>query len=398
MNPPASLPIEWLDAFAAGLYLFFGLVHLDLWLKRRDRATHFWLASASAGALLVDLTGMRLRVDDSPPALITTLNFLGVALVTASLLELVLTLGNERSGRFTRAIYLALAFAAPAIGFLRLELGSLFVLTCAVLLLTAMARAARGGLAGDRESRAIAAGLIVLVVCLVVDILMLTHVIPRVPGIPIAGFAILFLLSARALNGRYEREHRELVDLRNDLEERVSLRTRELEDANQRLAQASRTDSLTTLPNRRGFVEAGGLELTQCATSGQECSVVMVDLDHFKQINDRHGHAAGDAFLQAAAACLKSVLRDGDVAARWGGEEFILMLPNTDSATAMAVAENARAALAAFTGDSASETITASFGVARHSIDRSLESTIAAADAALYRAKELGRNRVILSE
>ena len=394
MIPRFQVTIEWFDAFAAGIYLLFGLIHLDLWLKRRDRASHFWLAGASVGALLVDLTGMRLRgVAPGVLGALPTLNLLGVAIVTASLFELVLSLGDQRSGRLTRTVYLALFVFALLIGFGGLsQLMAFFMLTCAVLLLSAMVHAARSGRAGDRESRAIAAGLVVLIVCLVMDILMLTHVIPRLPGVPIVGFTTLFLVSARALNSRYEREHRELVALRNDLEQRVSDRTRELEDANQRLAEASRTDSLTGLPNRRGFLDMGNIELQRSA----DCSVVMVDLDHFKEINDRHGHAGGDVLLKEAASCLRRVLRAEDLVARWGGEEFILLLPNTNTGAAVTMAEKARAALAAsaFERNGTIETITASFGIAQHRQDRSLEATIAAADEALYRAKEGGRNRI----
>ena len=392
-------PIELFDAFAAGMYLLFSAIHVDLWLKRRDRASHLWLALAAAGALLVDLSGMRLRAiaPGQEGLLLPIANLGGVALVTASLFELVLSLGNRKAGRLLRTLEAVLVVLVLLIGPGGMHsLQPSFFLLCAALLLGSMVQAARAGRDGDREARAVAAGLVLLIVFLVLDILQLTKLVPAVHGLPIAGFAILFLISASALNSRYEREHNELVSLRHELEHRVADRTRELEEVNRRLAEASRTDALTGLPNRRGFMDVAGHELQRSQRAGQPLSVVMVDIDHFKQINDRHGHSGGDDLLQAAASRLRSVVRAQDLVARWGGEEFIMLLPDTGAAAAAVAAENARAALAsyAFERNGTREHITASFGVAAHRPGRELDATIAAADAALYRAKEAGRNRV----
>lgn len=394
-----AVPIEWLDAFAAGIYLFFGLIHLDLWLRRRDRMSHLWLAGASGGALLVNVTGIILRRGEADlgPAL-TTLNLLGVVIVTSTIFELVRSLAGKLPTRAAHASYAVLAGLATVAGSgAQSTFVPLLLVCCGMLLLMAMVQAFRGARAGDPESRRIAAGLVVLVLTLLVDILGLTGVIPQIPGLPIAGFITLFLVSARALSGRYEREHRELVVLRNELEQRVHDRTRALEEANRRLAEMSRTDSLTGLLNRRAFLEGSERELHRAARNGQPGSVVMIDLDHFKEINDRYGHARGDALLKAAASSLRSVLRGEDLVARWGGEEFILFLPNTSGEAALRVAEKARNTLATARhgDDDAGAAITASFGVATHRAGRTLEATIAAADCALYRAKQAGRNRVV---
>ena len=400
MSP--RVPIEWLDACAAGIYLLFGLMHLDLWLRRRDRISHLWLAAASGGALLVDVTGIVLRRGGAGLTwAFPTFNLLGVLIVTSSIFELVRSLSGKRPTRASHATYAVLTGLAIVIGYgAQYRLVPVFMVGCGLLLLMAMVRAFRGARAGDPESRRIAAGLVVLVLTLLIDILGLTGVIPLVPGLPIAGFTTLFLVSAGALSGRYEREYRELVVLRNELEQRVQDRTRALEEANLRLAEMSRTDSLTGLLNRRAFLEAGERELHRAARGGQPCSVVMIDLDHFKHINDRHGHAGGDAMLKAAASSLRSVLRGEDLVARWGGEEFILLLPNTDGHAALLVAEKARNTLAATShaDDGTSASITGSFGVATHRGGRTLAAPIAAADQALYRAKEAGRNRVIGEE
>ena len=395
------MSIEWFDAFGAGIYLLFAIINLDLWLKRRDRASHLWLATAGGGALLVNLTGMQLRrTPEVLTGVLPTINIFGAALVTISLLQLVLSLGNEKPGKILRGAYVAILFLVAfigATGFYQL-VGPLLV-TSGLMMLLALARALRAAQAGDREARTIALGLVALLVCLVLDILRLMRVLPVPPGMPIVGFTMLFLLSARALNGRYEREHTELVTLQRELEQRVLDRTHELEQANLRLEEASRTDALTGLPNRRAFLEVSDHVLKRAIRAMETFSIVMVDLDHFKDVNDRHGHAAGDELLQAAAKRLRSVLRAQDVVARWGGEEFILLLPGTDAAAAAVAAEKARAALAeeAFERNGAAETITASFGIAAHGFAQSLERTIALADAALYRAKAEGRNRVVVA-
>lgn len=399
MNP--GLPIEWLDAGAAGIYLLFGLIHFDFWLRRRERMSHLWLAGASGGALLVDLTGIILRRSGSDPLpLLPALNLLGVLIVTSSIFELVRSLSGDRATRMAHASYVALAGFAIAIAYGRYyALTPLFMVSCGLLLLLAMVHGFRRVRAGDPESRPIVVGLVVLVVTLLLDIMRIAGVAPIPSALPIAGFTTLFIVSARALSGRQEREYRELVALRNELEQRVQDRTYALKEANRQLAEMSRTDALTGLPNRRAFLEASEQELHRATRARQACSVVMVDLDHFKQVNDRHGHARGDAILKEAAASLRSVLRGEDIVARWGGEEFVLFLPNTDSNAARVVAEKARGRLAAATSlaeDGTITSITGSFGIATHRDGCSLDATIAAADQALYRAKTAGRNCVIV--
>lgn len=164
------------------------------------------------------------------------------------------------------------------------------------------------------------------------------------------------------------------------------------------LARLASTDPLTGLPNRRYFLEAAGREFELVHRFGGVASVVMIDLDHFKALNDAHGHAAGDDALRSVAqAC---VLRDVDVFARWGGEEFVAILPGTDEAGAYAIAEKLRLAVCAAAIKAGAETtqVTASLGVAQilpsdHLVDQALER----ADRALYAAKDAGRDCVMRS-
>jgi diguanylate cyclase (GGDEF)-like protein len=123
--------------------------------------------------------------------------------------------------------------------------------------------------------------------------------------------------------------------------------------------------------------------------------VVLADLDGFKDVNDAHGHAVGDAVLRAFAAVLRETLRESDVEGRWGGEEFLLLLPGADEEGAAQLAERVRVALAERGIPSAPELrVTASFGVAEYAGETNTEELVAAADGALYRAKRAGKDRV----
>lgn len=159
-------------------------------------------------------------------------------------------------------------------------------------------------------------------------------------------------------------------------------------------------DALTGLPNRRQFMRAGEQMFDSVRRYGRSASVLIIDLDHFKAVNDRYGHAAGDAVLRAAAGLLLQRERGADLPARLGGEEFAILLPETDLEGATAVAERLRAACEAMRvtvpgGLWSGLAVTMSLGVATcEPEDKSFEDLLRRADATLYRAKHEGRNRV----
>ena len=162
----------------------------------------------------------------------------------------------------------------------------------------------------------------------------------------------------------------------------------------ERLAQL---DPLTGLNNRRAFYDKTSPLWSNAIRHGHHASVMLLDIDLFKRINDTCGHAHGDEVLNATAAILRHSIRLGDVLARWGGEEFIVFLPETDQAEAAMLAERLRAAIAGMrvahgTGASA---VTASFGIAqKERAHLTLDDLIASADECLYQSKQQGRNRV----
>jgi len=173
-----------------------------------------------------------------------------------------------------------------------------------------------------------------------------------------------------------------------------------------RLRRDGLTDTLTQVANRRFFDRRLREEVSQWLRRGGELSCLLVDLDHFKQINDQHGHLVGDLVLQEAARALSKGLRASDVLARYGGEEFVLLLPSTESQRAAEIAERLRTAiesLALTATRGVKLRVTASFGLARLAVDQraSLEDPglwlLRQADQALYAAKARGRNCVVIA-
>jgi len=182
----------------------------------------------------------------------------------------------------------------------------------------------------------------------------------------------------------------------------LDLRIRNSFDLEQTRRMAN-TDGLTGLYNHRYLQERMKQEIERAERYERPLSVVMADLDHFKKFNDTHGHPKGDKVLIAVAQALRQVSRASDILARYGGEEFTLILPETTAQEAGLVAERARQRVAALklddkedAGSADDATVSLSLGVASHTPGASKEELIEAADAALYRAKREGRNRISL--
>ena len=177
---------------------------------------------------------------------------------------------------------------------------------------------------------------------------------------------------------------------------RAAMLHAELERANARLDILASTDALTHLPNRRTALRVLEREISRAKRLGSKISVIMCDIDHFKLFNDRHGHDCGDYVLVQTATLIADSLRSTDLASRWGGEEFLLILGNADPEGVVGLAERIRkrvqAAVMEYEGLRLSVTIT--LGVAISSPDLGGDAVIAKADEALYEGKRLGRNRV----
>ena len=200
---------------------------------------------------------------------------------------------------------------------------------------------------------------------------------------------VLILLSGCiALNLRIQRIRAKLQQQREALAQAL--------EVNRELATR---DELTGLFNRRAMLDLMALEHRRSLRSGRPMLLAQLDIDHFKPINDQHGHATGDRALQAFAGTVRASVRDTDVLARWGGEEFVLMLTDTSAAHARELLERIRQAVQALeiAHSAGSLQLTVSIGLAQHLPGDTVEHTLERADQALYRAKALGRNRVVVA-
>ncbi len=245
---------------------------------------------------------------------------------------------------------------------------------------------------GNPEARIILIGTAVLSGAGLNDIAT-DHQIINTPRMAPIGFAVLIFSMSISLARRITR-------LFSNLEQEVAQHTKELQAANKKLEQVASIDSLTQIYNRRSFLEKTSHEVARSNRTKKTFSIILADIDNFKRFNDTYGHACGDYILKEVATDLRSSLRKQDIVARWGGEEFIFLLPETSSSGAAVVAENIRVFIDSknYWYQEQSLHISLTFGVSQFQAGLALDKCISNADEALYRGKKAGKNRVTVSE
>lgn len=242
-----------------------------------------------------------------------------------------------------------------------------------------------------------------------------SHTLIDAPTFLVYALVFFLFVQTQIIGSRFAKTYQLAERLSLNLKEEVALQTAELNEQNNKLAYAQKalqsangalkklsiTDGLTKVHNRMYFEEEFRKEWRRCARQNLPISVLMVDADHFKLINDSAGHMAGDQCLQAISRKLQQHFkRAGELVARYGGEEFVAMLPNTDQRKALAVAEGLRSAIEKMeiehNGNTHRVTISIGISTTTPSSNSSPDNLLEAADAALYEAKGKGRNRVAL--
>jgi diguanylate cyclase (GGDEF)-like protein len=182
--------------------------------------------------------------------------------------------------------------------------------------------------------------------------------------------------------------------------EKLSAANQALLESNKELHQLSITDGLTGLFNRKHIMELLEREISRSRRYGRPITVLMLDIDHFKQVNDSYGHQAGDAVMCRLSAVLRGMVRDVDFVGRYGGEEFLVLLPDSDCQSGAETAERIRRKVQdlEIIANHQKISVTLSIGVSSHpQMGRDSDALICMADEALYQAKSTGRNRIVIS-
>lgn len=195
-------------------------------------------------------------------------------------------------------------------------------------------------------------------------------------------------------------KQRTLIDryrlLNEELEAKVAQRTKTLRSSNEELEHLANTDRLTGAFNRRALDVALTAELDRCRRYGSSLSLLFLDLDHFKHVNDEHGHVAGDQVLQTFVEELRALFRDTDILGRWGGEEFIVVCPDAGATDVLQLAERIRARIERYNFSEVGR-VTVSVGIAELRPEDNIQDLIDRADQAMYEAKKNGRNCCVVA-
>ncbi|MDD5167494.1 MAG: GGDEF domain-containing protein, partial [Syntrophales bacterium] len=239
------------------------------------------------------------------------------------------------------------------------------------------------------------------------DEVMFEYAIDSIIGITTVGVVsfLVFTINKRALQKADDSmkiasaELEKNYELNQTLEQKILERTEKLEAAMQIINELAIRDELTDLYNRRHVIELLELEKNRSSRGGGIFCLAMLDIDHFKIVNDTYGHPTGDVVLRAIATTMKNTMRNTEYCARYGGEEFLIVLPQTGINEALIVAERVRTQIEKipFPDIGSDFKITVSIGLSEYKMRENIDEVIARADKALYLAKNGGRNRVEIS-
>jgi diguanylate cyclase (GGDEF)-like protein len=399
-----------------------GVIFLAVFFLRRDDTASLFLSLVCLALVVRVLaqTQVHRLLIDAPVLMehIKAASYFVIPAFVALFLEQILGESYRRVTRITWATVFAMT--AVVLGFSLAGIANLinWYLLFDGILIVAMALLAflsiRAGAGGNPEARLVAINFVLMALLGFYSVLVSNGLLPwsdEVDYLLLFQFALglTFVLVRRYVGfrrrmeeviGRFEFQGRELQSLRSDLDSRVAERTRHLEKANQRLLEekitlqiTSITDGLTGLYNRNYTLGRLESEVSEARRYRKHLSVIMFDLDHFKRINDSHGHQVGDVVMKKVAGILRGNLRDSDLAGRYGGEEFLIVLPETELDEARFVAERIRGQVEGLAWAEPALQVTVSGGVAQYT-DESAEQLIRRADFQLYGAKESGRNRI----
>jgi diguanylate cyclase (GGDEF)-like protein len=388
------------------LFLLVAFYHLSLRLRLGSGDDYLWfglLALLAAGYGFLRTQWKYLVLDEF--VVLKKIEHLMLWLIPASILQFLWVFFHQPRPRWLRWTQVVLVAGAATVALspgllIALELLPVVQLSVVPLLAAALTLVVRRIYAGDREAPIVGLGMAVLGATVVHDALVDRNYIVDARIAPY-GFVVLIVGMSVTLGNRFRRALRDRDALTRDLEERVAARTGELNDAYRQMEQLALRDSLTQLLNRYAIVERATGEVARARRHRTPFALALVDVDDFKTINDTAGHAAGDAALKEIAQRLVDTVRASDDVGRWGGDEFIVLLPGADRQEVASAAERLRRCIFATPialPENAVRLVTVSIGVV--AVDGSssdledLDLLVERADRALYRAKAEGRDAV----
>ncbi len=395
----------------SAVYLVLGCYHCYLYTRHRELTEMLWFGilaiNVSLYSFMISQWHFSLPLD---PAIMQKIEFGAIFLLTPIAMEFAARLmaiqlwPAVRWYQYSFVALAALVVLVPGltINFILLTGWQIYVLPAAFGLMGLVMRQAWLGNTDARKS------LLAFMVCIVMGLFNLISDIYLLglPALLPLGFAVFMLSMPVALGDRITRLVKtlqtrtiELDDLQKNLEHTVEQRTEQLQNANGQLERVAHIDPLTQVANRRAFLEHAENEIAWARRSGKPFALIVADIDHFKMFNDEYGHACGDFVLTAVALVLNQNVRATDMCARWGGEEFVFILRETDAQGAAELAEKCRLLIEhkcyAYSGMQLGVTMT--FGVSEYQLWMTIEECMEEADDALYRGKAAGRNTVARS-
>ncbi len=392
-----TLTPQYLSLLMIILYLLIGFYHIFLYWHSKELKEYLWFGFlAIAMGVYGFMTSQWKHAVELEYILLKKIEFATLYIIPVLTLEFfwqILTVRPRRIFRIYQLSFLVLVLLVVIlpgflINFRTLRVWQIWVLPALVGTFGMMFWYSWKG---HPEARIILIGTFVLSVTGLNDIAT-DHQILQTPRMAPIGFAALILSMSISLARRITR-------LFTNLEQEVAERTKELKEANKKLEQAASIDLLTQIYNRRSFLGKVKHEVGRFNRTGKVFAIVLADIDNFKEFNDTYGHACGDYILREVAKDFQANLRQQDFVARWGGEEFIFLLPETSSSGAAIVAESIRVFVAnknyLYQGQSLHISIT--FGVSEFQTGLALDKCINNADEALYKGKKAGKNRVVQS-
>ncbi len=389
---------ELLSLMLAIVYLTFGVYHLYLFIRNRRSRDFLWFGLTAILVALYswEVSQWKFLTDFLPYAVHKKIEYVTVYLLPAIGLQLVWSHLRFRPRPWQRVYqmgFVAFALVIALVPGSDIMAYTLFYWQVYLLpgLLGMLVHVLWEATNGNHEARTMLVGWGIFVVAVINDIMVSQGVVQH-PRMMTLGFAAVMLSGALSLANRFSRIH-------HHLDKEVKLRTQELSDSNEKLVEAARLDILTGLLNRRGFTEKLEFEISRVRRSRRGFVLMMADIDNFKIFNDQHGHACGDYVLRETAELLREQLRDLDSIARWGGEEFIFLLPETGLDGGAVLAEKLRSVVERarfhYQGD-ITLSLTITLGVAQYHQGMDFDDCLARADHALYQGKEAGRNRIVI--